>query len=105
MNSKERKKKTNRLSHQLGGLDLGTRSNDLCLTSALALRRHGKRVLQVLAEDDVLDEHRLDLDAPAQRRLLNDLANRLGNLLAALNHVLQHARTYDVAQRRLCALH
>lgn len=41
------------------------------------------------------------MHAPAGRDVLDDLANALGNLLAALNHVLQHARADDVAQRGL----
>lgn len=93
------------LTHQLGRLDLRARGDDLALTDALGLRGHGERVLQVIAEDDVLDEHGLDLDAPARSHLFDDLPDRLGDLLAALNHVLQHARADHVAERRLRALH
>lgn len=78
--------------------------NDLALADALALGGHGERLLQLLAEDDVLDQHALDLDAPAGGDVLDDLADALGDLLAALNHVLQHAGADDVAQRRLGAL-
>lgn len=92
------------LPHQLGGFDLGAGRNDLGLTGTLALRGHGQRVLQLLAEDDVLDEHTLDLDAPAGRDLLDNVADVLCDLFAALDDVLQDARADDVAERRLGSL-
>ena len=92
------------LAHQLGGLDFGASSDDLALTDPLGLRGHGERVLQVAAEDDVLDEHGLDLDTPAGCHLLDDLRCRLRDLLAALDHVLQDAGTDDVAQSGLGTL-
>ena len=78
--------------------------NDLALTDTLALGGHGEGFLELLAEDDVLDEHALNLDTPPGGHVLNDLANGLGNLLAALNDVLEDARANDVAQRGLGAL-
>lgn len=57
-----------------------------------------------MAEDNVLDEHRLNLDTPAGGDVLNDLANALGNLLTALDDVLQDTGTDDVAQGGLGAL-
>lgn len=60
--------------------------------------------MQVLAEDDVLDQHTLNLRAPAGGGLFNDLADRLRDLLAALDHVLQHTRADDVAESGLRAL-
>lgn len=92
------------LAHQLRGLDFRARGNDLGLAGALALRGHGQRVLQVLAEDDVLDQHALDGRAPARGGLLDDLADGLRDFLAALDHVLQHARADDVAEGGLRAL-
>ncbi len=54
-----------RLSHELGGLHLGASGNDLGLSDTLGLRGHGEGVLQLVAEDDVLDEHTLDLYTPS----------------------------------------
>lgn len=76
------------LAHQLGRLDLGASGNNLALTDSLGLSGHGERILEVVAEDDVLDEHGLDLDTPAGGHLLDNLRCRLGDLLATLNHVL-----------------
>lgn len=92
------------LPHELGGLDFGARGNDFSFTGTLALRGHGKRVLQLLAEDDVLDEHGLDLDAPSGSNLFDNVADVLGDLFAALNHVLQDARADDVAEGGLGTL-
>ena len=92
------------LAHQLRGLDFGARGNDLGFSGALALRGHGQRVLQVLAEDDVLDQHALDGGAPARRGLFDDLADRLRDFFAALDYVLEHARADDVAEGGLRAL-
>lgn len=57
-----------------------------------------------MAEDNILDEHRLDLNTPTGRDILDDLANALGDLLTALNHVLQDTGTDDVAQGGLGTL-
>jgi len=92
------------LAHEFCGFDLSTRANDLRLTSPLGLRGHGQAVLKLLAEDDILDEHTLHRRAPAGGRLLDDFADRLRDLLAALDHVLQHARTDDVAESGLRTL-
>ncbi len=86
------------------GAHLGLGGNDLALADPLALGGHGERLLKLLAEDDVLDEHALDLDAPSGGHILYDLANALGDLLAALNDVLQHAGAHDVAEGGLGAL-
>ena len=93
------------LAHELGALDLGLGGDDLALADALALGRHRQRVLELLAEDDILDEHTLDLHAPAGGDVLDDLADALGDLLAPLDDVLQDARAHHVPQRRLRALH
>lgn len=92
------------LAHQLGCFDFGLGGNDLALADALALRRHGEGFLQFLAEDDVLDQHRLDLHAPAGRDVFDDLADALRDLLATLDYVLQHARADDVSEGGLGAL-
>ena len=81
----------------LGGDNLG-------FTNTLALGSHGEGLLELLAKDDVLDQHALDLDTPASGDVLDDLANGLGNLLAALNDVLEDARTDDVAEGGLGTL-
>jgi hypothetical protein len=75
--------------------------NDLALSDPLALGGHGERLLELLAEDDVLDEHALDLDAPAGGDILDDLADALGNLLPALNDFLEDTGAHDVAEGRL----
>ena len=92
------------LAHQLRGLDFGARGDDLGFSGTLALRGHGQRVLQVLAEDDVLDQHALDGGAPAGCGLFDDLADRLRDFLAALDYVLEHAGADDVAEGGLRAL-
>lgn len=86
----------------LTNLSLG--GDDLAFTDTLALGSHGQRLLQLLAEDDILDEHRLNLDTPAGRDVLDDLANALGDLLAALDDVLENTGTDDVAQGGLGTL-
>lgn len=92
------------LAHELGGLDLGLGGDDLALANTLALGGHGQGTLELLAEDDVLDEHALDPHAPAERHVLDDLPDALRELLAALDDVLQDARAHDVAEGRLRAL-
>jgi hypothetical protein len=92
------------LPHKFCGLDFGTGSDDLCFSGTLALRSHGERVLEVLAEDDVLDEHGFNLDTPTQSSLFDDLANRLSDLLTALDHILKDTGSDDVAESCLCAL-
>jgi hypothetical protein len=87
-----------------GRLHLCTGRDDLCLTSSLRLSSHGQRILEILRKDDVLDKHRLDFDTPTQRSLLDNLADRLSNLLTTLNHILQHTCTDNMTQRRLCTL-
>jgi hypothetical protein len=90
--------------HTFCSLNFGTSSDNLGLTGTLRLRSHGKRVLKFLVENKIFDEHRLDLNTPAGGRLLDDLTNRLRNLLTALNNVLQNTGTDDVTQRCLRAL-
>lgn len=104
LHSRRRAQNISSLAHKLRGLDFGAGRDDLGLAGALALRGHGQRVLQVLAEDDVLDQHALDLRAPASGGLFDDFADRLRDLLAALDHVLQHARADNVAEGGLRAL-
>ena len=86
------------LAHQLGRFDFGARGDDLGFSGSLALCRHRQGVLQLLAEDDVLDQHALDLNTPARRDLFDDVADILSNLLATFNHVLQDARTDDMTE-------
>jgi hypothetical protein len=90
--------------HTFCSLNFGTSSDNFGLTCTLRLRSHRKGVLKFLVENKILDEHRFDLDTPAGGRLLNDLTNRLRNLLAALNNVLENTGTDDVAQSCLRAL-
>lgn len=92
------------LSHQFGRLDFGARSNDLGFTSSLGLGSHGQTVLQVLAENHVLDQHALDLDTPVLGHILDDCADILRNFLTALDDVLKDTRAYDVAQGGLGSL-
>lgn len=61
------------LTHQFGRLDFSTSSNNLTFTDTLRLRSHRKRVLQVFAKDDVLDEHGLNLDTPSTSNVLDYL--------------------------------
>jgi hypothetical protein len=91
------------LPHELRALDLGAGSDDLALSDPLALGGHRQRVLELPREDDVLDEHALDVHAPALGHVPNDLGDALSNLLAALDNVLQHARADHVSQRGLGA--
>lgn len=104
LHGRGRRQNVGGLAHELGGLDLGLGGDNLGFTQTGALGSHGERLLKLLAEDNVLDEHALDLDTPAGGNVLNDLANGLGNLLAALNDVLQDTGTDDVAKRGLGAL-
>lgn len=86
------------------GTYLSLGGNNLALSDTLALSSHGKRLLELLAEDDVFDKHALDLDTPAGSNVLDDLSNALGDLLAALNDILEHTGTDDVAEGGLGAL-
>lgn len=104
LHGRRRRQNVGSLTHQLGGFHLSTGRDDLALTNALRLSGHGERILQVITEDDVLDEHRLDLDTPAGGNLFDDLRSRLRNLLATLNHVLQNARSNHMAQGGLGTL-
>lgn len=68
------------------------------------MRSHRQRVLQVVAENDVLDQHGFDLDTPARRDILDDLADRLRDFFPALDHILQNAGAHHLAKRGLSAL-
>ena len=51
-----------------------------------------------MGEDDVLDEHGLDGDTPVVRCVFDDLADGLGDLFTALDHILEEAGADDVAE-------
>lgn len=93
------------LAHELGGLDLGAGGDDFGFAGALALGRHAQRVLEVLGEDEVPDQHAFDFHAPPFGRLFDHLADVLGDFFAPLDHVLQHACADDLPERGLCAFH
>lgn len=109
------------LTHKLGGFDLvllagvgvsgntvtylSLGGNDLAFTDTLALSGHGERLLQLLAENNVLDEHALDLNTPSSGDILNDLSNRLGNLLSTLDNILKNTSTNDMTKCGLGTLH
>lgn len=57
-----------------------------------------------MAEDDVLDQHALDLDTPAGSGVLDDGADVLRDFFTALDHVLEDARADNVAEGGLGAL-
>lgn len=57
-----------------------------------------------MAEDDVLDEHRLHRNTPAGGDILDDLADALGDLLTALDDVLQDTGADDMSQGGLGTL-
>lgn len=92
------------LTHQFGRLDFGASGNDLALTNPLRLRSHRQRVLQVVAENDIFDQHGFDLDTPARRDILDDLADRLRDFFPTLDHILQNASAHYLAKRGLSAL-
>ena len=79
-------------------------TNDLRLTSTLALCGHGQAVLEFLTEDDVLDEHALNCNTPSCCGVFDDLPDRLRDLFTALDHILQHTRANDMSERSLRTL-
>lgn len=91
-------------AHELRRLNFCPRGNDFSFSGPLGLCGHGERVLELLAEDDILDKHALDGNTPAGGRLVDDLANGGCDFLAALNDVLESAGADDVAQGGLGAL-
>lgn len=104
LHSRRRAQDVGGLTHEFGALDLRTRSNDLALSNPLALRRHAQRVLQFSAENDILDQHRLDLDAPARSNIFDYFSNGLGDFFTALDDILEDAGTNDVTEGGLGAL-
>ena len=60
--------------------------------------------MQLIAEDNVLDEHGLHLNAPTRCDVFDNFADGLCNLFATLDDVLQDAGTDNVAKCSLCAL-
>lgn len=92
------------LAHELGGFDFGAGGDDLGLADTLRLGGHAEGVLELVAEDDVFDEHALDLDAPAGGNVFDDFADRLRDFFAALDDVLEDASADDVAEGGLRAL-
>lgn len=60
------------LAHEFGRLDFRTSGNNLTLTDTLGLGGHGQGVLEVIAKDDVLDKHGLNVDTPADGHFLDD---------------------------------
>lgn len=101
LHSRSRAQDISRFSHQLRALNLRACSNDLGFSDTFGLCGHGERVLELVAEDYVLDEHRFDLDTPASRDIFDDLADRLCDLLPAFNNILKNSRTHNMPQRRL----
>lgn len=93
------------MAHEFRSFDFGAGGDDLGFTDTLALGGHGERVLEVIGEDDVLDEHAFDLDAPSCGDFFDYFSDGLGDLLAALDDVLEDAGADDVAEGRLCALY
>lgn len=91
------------LPHELCSLDLSSGGNDFGLSDSLALGGHGEGVLQFAVEDEVLDEHGLDLDAPAAGDVFDDFGDGLGDFLAAFDDVLEDAGADDVAEGGLGA--
>lgn len=104
LHSWSRRKNVGGLAHQLRALDLGARGDDLGLSRPLGLRGHRQRILEILAEDDVLNKHRLNLHTPASCGFLNDFPDRLRDFLPTFNHILEHASANDMAQGGLGAL-
>ena len=92
------------LPHQFGALYLGARGDDFALSDTLSLRSHAEGVLQLVGEDDVFDEHAFNLYAPAGCNVFDDFANRLSDLFAALDDVLENTSADDVAECSLGAL-
>lgn len=92
------------LSHELGAVHLGLGGNNLRLSDTLALRSHGERLLQLLREDNVLDQHTLHRHTPTCGDVLDDLSNALRNLLPALDDILKNSCPHDVTQGGLSAL-
>lgn len=86
------------------GTNLCLGGNNLALTNTLCGSGHGERLLQILTENDIFDEHALHLNSPASGNLLNNLPNGLSNLFAALDNILQNTGTDDVSQSGLSAL-
>lgn len=104
MHGRRRRQNVCCLAHELRGLDFGSGGDDLGFSGSLGLRGHGERVLQILVEDQVLDEHGLDFYTPTSSGLFDDFADGLRDLLAALDDILQNAGTDYVAKCCLCAL-
>jgi len=104
LHSRSRRENVGGLAHQLRALDLGARGDDLGLSRPLGLRGHRQRILELLAEDDVLNKHRLNLHTPASCGFLNYFPDRLRDFLPAFNHILEHASANDMAQGGLGAL-
>jgi hypothetical protein len=88
-----------------GGSHLGLGRDNLALSNPLALGRHRQGLLELLAEDNILDKHALNLDTPACGDILDNLADALCDLLPTLDHVLQYTGTDDVTQCGLRTLH
>ena len=92
------------LAHELRALYFGAGGDNLGLTGTLGLGGHGERILQVLVENQVLDEHGLDFNTPSGGRLLDDLANGLCDFLTALDNILEDTSTNYVTKCCLCTL-
>ena len=92
------------LAHELRGFDFCAGGDDLGFSDPLRLGGHAEGVLELVAEDDVFDEHALDLDAPARGDVFDDFTYRLCDFFAALDDVLEDAGADDVAKGGLRAL-
>ena len=104
MHRRRRAQDVGSLAHELRGFDFGAGGDDLGFSDPLRLGGHAEGVLQLVAEDDVFDEHALDLDAPARGDVFDDFADRLCDFFAALDDVLEDASTDDVAESGLRTL-
>ena len=104
LHSRSARQNISSLSHQFSGLDFGACGDDLGFSDALGLGGHREGVLELVGEDYVFYEHGLDLDAPAGGNVFDDFTNRLSNLLATLDNVLEDAGTDDVAESGLGTL-
>ena len=103
MHRRRRAQDVSSLAHELRGLDFGAGGDDLGLSDPLRLGGHAEGVLKFVAEDDVFDEHALDLDAPAGGDIFDNLTDRLGDFFATFDDILKDASADDVAEGGLRA--
>lgn len=96
-----RRENVGSLSHELCGVDLRSRRDDLGFSDSLLLRSTRERLLKLETEQNVLDEDTLDRDSPSMSDLFYDPFDLGGDGFSVREERLESSRSDDISESRL----